>query len=139
MPLLLVPLAASACFVRAAGAGPGVAARGVALLGGEALLLLDNQAEFNDFKAIYAPLHTPDARDRRRACGRRAATTCCSTISPSGSTPTSPTTPACWASPGPPQTFGLYRDGNRIAALPKPGRARRRLCAPPRWTRCPTA
>ncbi len=23
--------------------------------------------------------------------------------------------------PGPPQTFGLYRDGARIAALPKPG------------------
>ena len=23
--------------------------------------------------------------------------------------------------PGPPRTFGLYRDGNRIAALPKPG------------------
>ncbi len=23
--------------------------------------------------------------------------------------------------PGPPQTFGLYRDGNRVAALPKPG------------------
>ena len=25
--------------------------------------------------------------------------------------------------PGPPQTYGLYRDGNRVAALPKPGLA----------------
>ena len=39
--------------------------------------------------------------------------------------------------PGPPRTFGLYRDGNRIAALPKPGAAGRRLRARRRWTRCP--
>ena len=39
--------------------------------------------------------------------------------------------------PGPPRSFGLYRDGNRIAALPKPGAGRRRLCRRRRWTRCP--
>ena len=62
VPLLLVPLAASACFVAGRWRWVGAAAAGAALLGAEALLLLDNQAEFNDFKAIYAPLHTPDAR-----------------------------------------------------------------------------
>ena len=62
VPLLLVPLAASACFVAGRRRWAGAAAAGVALLGAEALLLLDNQAQFNDFKAIYAPLHTPDAR-----------------------------------------------------------------------------
>ena len=79
VPLLLVPLAASACFVAGRWRWAGAAAAGVALLGAEALLLLDNQAEFNDFKAIYAPLHTPDARvvaeravaaRRLRAAGR---------------------------------------------------------------------
>ena len=62
VPLLLVPLAASALLRRRS---PALARRGgggIALLGAEALLLFDNQAQFNDFKAIYAPLHTPDAR-----------------------------------------------------------------------------
>ena len=66
VPLLLVPLAASACFVAGRWRWAGAAAAGVALLGAEALLLLDNRAEFNDFKAIYAPLHTPDAHVRRQ-------------------------------------------------------------------------
>ena len=38
-------------------------------------------------------------------------------------TPTCPTISACSACPAPPPTLGLYRDGNRIAALPKPGPA----------------
>ena len=59
VPLLLVPLAASACFVAGRRRWAAAAAAAVALLGAEALLLLDNRAEFNDFKAIYAPLHTP--------------------------------------------------------------------------------
>ena len=70
VPLLLVPLAASACFVAGRRRWAGTAAAAVALLGAEALLLLDNRAEFNDFKAIYAPLHTPDA-----ACARHRAVT----------------------------------------------------------------
>ena len=98
VPLLLVPLAASACFVAGRWRWAGAAAAGVALLGAEALLLLDNQAEFNDFKAIYAPLHTPDARVVATCC-RRAAITRCWTTSPSASTPTSPTMPACSACP----------------------------------------
>ena len=40
-----------------------------------------------------------------------------------------PTMPACSDFPGPPQTLGLYRDGNRIAALPKAGGAGCRLRA----------
>ena len=64
---------------------------------------------------------TRPTRASWRACCRRAATTSCSTTSPSASTPTSPTTPACSACRGRRRRFGLYRDGNRIAALPKPG------------------
>ena len=60
VPALLVLLAASAFF------GPhrvrvGLAAL-LALGASEALLLLDDRAEYNDFKAIYAPLHVPDAK-----------------------------------------------------------------------------
>ena len=62
VPLLLVPLAASAWFVAGRWRLMAAGAAMVALCGGEALLLLDNEAQFNDFKAIYAPLHTPDAR-----------------------------------------------------------------------------
>src|SRR5262249_48015004 len=62
VPLLLVPLAASACFVSGRWRLAGSAAAVIALIGAEALLLFGNQAQFNDFKAIYAPLHTPDAR-----------------------------------------------------------------------------
>ena len=40
--------------------------------------------------------------------------------------------------PGPPQTFGLYRDGNRIAALPKPGLLDSALRPGARLPRCPT-
>ena len=58
----MVPLAASALFV----AGPhrigAIVAAMVALFAADSVLLLDNKAEYNDFKAIYAPLHTPDAR-----------------------------------------------------------------------------
>ncbi|HEX3574815.1 MAG TPA: hypothetical protein VHU42_09465, partial [Rhodopila sp.] len=62
VPLLLVPLALSAAFI----AGPyrlrALVAAMIALGAVESVLLLDDQAAYNDFKAIYAPLHTPDAR-----------------------------------------------------------------------------
>ena len=100
VPCLLVPLALAAGVRAGAGAAAAMALALLALAGGEALLLLDDRAEFNDFKAIYAPLHVPDSRVVAAARLRRAASTRCSTTSPSGSTPTSPTMPACWACPG---------------------------------------
>ncbi len=120
VPCLLLPLAASALFTRSRWQGVGVAGTLLALVAGEALLLLDNEAAFNDFKAIYAPLNTPDARvvaALRRPSGyymllddftERVDTDVSNNAGLLGLS-------------GPPQTFGLYRDGNRIAALPKPG------------------
>lgn len=61
VPALLPVLAVAALFVP----GPRWKATGaavLALVAAEAVLLLDNQARFNDFKPIYAPLHTPNAR-----------------------------------------------------------------------------
>ncbi len=120
VPVLLVPLAASACFVAGRWRWAGAAAAGVALLGAEALLLLDNQAEFNDFKAIYAPLHTPDARVVAGVLSPRGDYQLLDDFTERVDTDISNNAGMLGVA-GPPQTFGLYRDGNRIAALPKPG------------------
>ena len=120
VPLLLIPLAASACFVAGRRRWAGAAAAGVALLGAEALLLLDNRAEFNDFKAIYAPLHTPDARVVASVLSPRGDYALLDDFTERVDTDIS-NNAGMLGVPGPPRTFGLYRDGNRIAALPKPG------------------
>ena len=120
VPLLLIPLAASACFVAGRRRWAGAAAAGVALLGAEALLLLDNQAAFNDFKAIYAPLHTPDARAVASVLSPRGDYVLLDDFTERVDTDIS-NNAGMLGVPGPPRTFGLYRDGNRIAALPKPG------------------
>ena len=90
------------------------------LLAAEALLVVGNRAAFNDFKAIYAPLHTEGAKvltEIRSPRGlymilddftERVDVDLSNNAGPMGL-------------PGPPSTYGLYRDGNRIAALPKPG------------------
>lgn len=120
VPLLLVPLAASACFVAGRWRWAGAAAACLALLGGEALLLLDNRAEFNDFKAIYAPLNTPDAHIAATVLSPRGDYMLLDDFTERVDTDIS-NNAGMLGVPGPPQTFGLYRDGNRIAALPKPG------------------
>ncbi len=121
VPLLLIPLAASACFVAGRRRWAGAAAAGVALLGAEALLLLDNRAEFNDFKAIYAPLHTPDARVLASVLSPRGDYALLDDFTERVDTDIS-NNAGMLGVPGPPRTFGLYRDGNRIAALPTPGK-----------------
>jgi hypothetical protein len=120
VPMLLVPLAIAACFVAGRSRWAGVAAAGVALLGAEAFLLLDNRAEFNDFKAIYAPLNTPDARVVANVLSPRGDYALLDDFTERVDTDIS-NNAAMLGVPGPPRTFGLYRDGNRIAALPKPG------------------
>lgn len=120
VPLLLVPLAASACFVTGRWRWAGAAAAFVVLIGGEALLLLDNQATFNDFKAIYAPLNTPDARVVATVLSPRGDYMLLKDFTERVDTDIS-NNAGMLGIPGPPQTFGLYRDGNRLAALPKPG------------------
>jgi hypothetical protein len=119
VPALLLPLAASAAFAPRFRA-LSLAATVLALLGGEALLLLDNQATFNDFKAIYAPLHTPGARILAERRSPRGDFLLLDDFTERVDTDLS-NNAGLLNLPGPPQTYGLYRDGNRIAALPKPG------------------
>jgi hypothetical protein len=120
VPLLLVPLAVSACFVAGRWRWTGAAAAGLMLLGAEALLLFDNQAQFNDFKAIYAPLNTPDARELASVLAPRGDYLLLDDFTERVDTDIS-NNAALLGVAGPPQTFGLYRDGNRVAALPRPG------------------
>ena len=119
VPLLMVPLAASACFVTGRWRWTGAAAAGLMLVGAEALLLYGNQAQFNDFKAIYAPLHTPDARELVTVFAPRGDYVLLDDFTERVDTDISNNAGMLGVA-GPPQTFGLYRDGNRIAALPRP-------------------
>ncbi len=130
VPALLLPLAASALFRKSAGGRrwPAALAALVALLAGEALLLLDGQAEFNDFKAIYAPLHTPDAKILAEIRSPRGDYLLLDDFTERVDTDVS-NDAAMLGLAGPPQTFGLYRDGNRIAAIAKPGKLDTRYAA----------
>jgi spermidine synthase len=120
VPALLIPMAVAA-FCLPGRRRAGVIGAVLALLAAEALLFTGTQAEFNDFKAIYAPMHTPNARvaaERLSPAGdymllddftERVDTDVSNNAGEMGL-------------PGPPTAFGLYRDGNRVAALPRPGK-----------------
>ena len=117
---LLVPLALAAPFARRS-RWAATAAALLALCGGEALLLLDDAAAFNDFKAIYAPLHVPDSRTLATIYSPRGLYMLLDDFTERVDTDVS-NDAGQLGLPGPPLAYGLYRDGNRIAALPKPGK-----------------
>jgi hypothetical protein len=119
VPLLLVPLAASVCFLPARYRWRSAAAAGLALLAGEALLALDNHAQVNQFKAIYAPLQTQNARTVAQVLSPRGDYTLLDDFTERVDTDVSNNAGLLGVA-GPPRSFGLYRDGNRIAALPGP-------------------
>ena len=118
VPVLLIPLAAAALL------GPrpmrmGAAAL-AALLAAEGLLYVDNPAAYNDFKAIYAPLNVPDARQLHEVRSPRGLYALLDDFTERVDIDLSNNAGALGV-PGPPASYGLYRDGGRIAALPKPG------------------
>ena len=86
----------------------------------EILLLGFPQAEYNDFKAIYAPMHTPDAKQAAEIRSPRGLYALLDDFTERVDTDLS-NNAGMLGVPGPPQSFGLYRDGSRVAALPKPG------------------
>ncbi|MEJ1977046.1 MAG: hypothetical protein WDN49_13960 [Acetobacteraceae bacterium] len=123
VPVLLAPLALATWFAPAASPAarmrPGLAGL-AALVVCEAALLLGSQAAYNDFKAIYAPLHTPNARVLAEIHSPRGLYALLDDFTERVDTDVS-NDAGLLNVPGPPQTYGLYRDGGRIAALPKPG------------------
>jgi hypothetical protein len=116
VPVLLVPLWLATGFGPLRAGVVGLVALGLA----EAVLLLGSQAAYNDFKAIYAPLHVPDSRTLAQTFSPRGLYALLDDFTERVDTDVS-NNAGLMNLPGPPQTYGLYRDGARIAALPKPG------------------
>ena len=118
LPCLLVPMVLAAAFVPRWRVALPVAV--LVLCATEALLLLGPQASFNDFKAIYAPLHTPNAKIIGEIRSARGFYTILDDFTERVDTDLSNNAGEMGLA-GPPTTFGFYRDGNRIAALPRAG------------------
>ena len=116
----LLPPLALAAFWAARRRWIAVLAALLALAGGEALLLLGDAAAFNDYKAIYAPLHVPGSRVLGERLSPRGLYTLLDDFTERLDTDVS-NNAGMLGLPGPPETYGLYRDGARLAALPKPG------------------
>jgi SAM-dependent methyltransferase len=116
VPCLLLPLAAAAWRHRLP-----LLVAGLALLAGAGLLLLDDQAGFNEYKAIYAPSNVPDSQEVAEHRSPRGLYMLLDDFTERVDTDLS-NNAGMLNLPGPPPAFGLYRDGNRIAALPKPGK-----------------
>jgi hypothetical protein len=117
VPLLLIPLALAAVFMIGPHRVKAVLAALLALGAAEAVLLLDGQADYNDFKAIYAPLHTPDAKIVASVNSPRGDYALLDDFTERVDTDIS-NNAGMLGVEGPPRSYGLYRDGNRIAALP---------------------
>ena len=117
---LLLPIAGAA-LLGTRRKGP-LGATLAALVAAEVLLLGFPQADYNDFKAIYAPMHTPDAKQAAEIRSPRGLYALLDDFTERVDTDVS-NNAGMLGVPGPPQSFGLYRDGSRVAALPKPGGA----------------
>jgi hypothetical protein len=89
----------------------------VALLAGEGLLVMGNQAQFNEYKAIYAPMHTPQARVLAQVLAPQGWFVMLDDFTERLDTDFSNNAGLLQAA-SPPRTYGLYADGNRIASLP---------------------
>jgi MFS family permease/Na+-translocating ferredoxin:NAD+ oxidoreductase RnfA subunit len=117
VPLLLIPLAVAAFFIDGVHRWKAVLAALLALGAAEALVLFNDAAAYNDFKAIYAPLHTPDAKIVASVNAPRGNYALLDDFTERVDTDIS-NNAGMLGVDGPPRSYGLYRDGNRIAALP---------------------
>jgi hypothetical protein len=118
VPALLIPLAASAGFIAGRRRWACVVGTGAALIAVEALLLFGSQPQINDFKPIYPPLHTPGAKIAAERNTPGGAYLLLDDFTERVNTDVS-NDAGMLGLPGPPRSFGLYRDGDRVAALPK--------------------
>ena len=120
VPALLVPLALSAEFQHGKWSWLGSVAAVLALIGAETLLLGGKPPQVNDFKAIYAPLHTPGARVAAEIRSPRGHYQLLDDFTERVDTDISNNAGQMGVA-APPKTYGLYRDGVRIASPPRPG------------------
>ncbi len=116
--VLLLPLAGAALL--ASRPRRSAAAAGAVLLAAESLLLLASPARYNEFKAIYPPLHVQGSRVVAEATSPRGAYALLDDFTERVDDDLS-NDAGLLGLPGPPATYGLYRDGVRVAGLPRPG------------------
>jgi hypothetical protein len=120
VPAILVMVAAAALFQKPKGRLLSIALALVALVGGETLLIGGAQPAFNEFKAIYAPMHTPNARVLSETRSPRGDYMLLDDFTERMDADVSNNAGMMGLS-GPPRSYGLYRDGTRIASMPMPG------------------
>jgi hypothetical protein len=119
-PALLVLVAAAAVFQPRRWRLSAAAAAVVALAATEAVLMFGPQPTINDFKAIYAPSHTHGAQVLTETRTPSGEYMLLSDFAEHIDTDIS-NNAGMMHVPGPPGSYGFYRDGNRIAAIPLPG------------------
>jgi len=85
----------------------------------ELLLLRFNRADFNEYKAIYAPLHVEGNRVVREVRSSRGYYLVLDNFTERLDVDFSNNAGLLDAA-APPSTFGVYSDGNRLTSLPKP-------------------
>ena len=119
-PAILVVLALSALFLPRKGKLLAIALAIVALAGGEYLLLEGPQPAFNEYKAIYPPLHTPGAKVLNETRSPRGDYLLLDDFTERMDADVS-NNASMMGVPDPPRSYGLYRDGVRVASRPKAG------------------
>lgn len=118
----LLPLLALAALFARSHRKSAVLAAVVALGVSEALLAFGPQASLSQYKPIYPPLHTPNAKVLATLHSPRGEYMLLDDFTERVNTDISNDS-AMLGYPSPPRSFGLYRDGIRIASLPRPGAA----------------
>jgi hypothetical protein len=121
IPALLPALALAGVFTsrfrkRAAGA------TGICLVLAEVLLFFGPQPSISQYKPLYPPLHTPNARVLATIFSPRGDYMLLDDFTERVNTDISNDS-GMMGYADPPRSFGLYRDGIRIASLPMPGTA----------------
>jgi len=101
-----------------AGSGACLALLVAALVVAEAAIFLFANPRINEFKPIYAPLNVPESRVLAEIYTPRGVYHLLDNFTERLDTDVSNNAGAL-GTPAPPRSFGLYRDGSRIAALPK--------------------
>ncbi len=119
VPVLLPALALAAWFVGKYRVRAGVAAV-LVLAMAELLLALGPQAAVSPYKPVYPPLHTPGAKVLAQVERPQGEYLLLDDFTERVNTDIS-NDAAMLGYADPPRSFGLYRDGIRIASLPKPG------------------
>lgn len=119
-PVLMIPLALAPVFQPGKGRWTGIALAAAAFAGAQFVLFTGAAPAFSEFKAIYAPLNTPGSSVVAEVRQPRGHYLLLDNFTERVDADVSNNAGMMGVS-GPPSTYGLYRDGNRIGALPKAG------------------